>query len=618
MNNIFHTWNTIPILSLFLSISLLLGFYQIGKIIFYNKSLRNIFIEVSDIKYQYIIISVNFILIISYPITLFFGLLAKYYLILLSVIVLILGFYKLVTLLLKLKNLEFSIKKNINIFFVFVAILGYFLISSGPITSADSLDYHLYVSKFLAENGEYPNSLNHFHTKLSGAGEIIITLGLISGAEQFGSIIQFTGILSIIGVLKKNSDKIKDNLFYIIVLLGSPVLLFFCSSLKPQLFQIASTSLVFSILLFANNVAKKDIIKKYLLSFLILAICTQVKFSFMLSYFILGLYILYDSFKNKIFIKTFFISILTYIVVMLPPMVWKKIKYETDIFNLILNPFPIDKPGLDNFYNYLINAGRSNDIILGIIIPDNFSTMTNALGIGILLYFVLFKKFNKNLIPIILITSFFIIGYFKGQPASRFFFEPFVWILIVLNKSDTNNDVPKLFKFLVVCQFFLVIPAIIYGAYNLSQGNINSNFRDKVLTKNASGYSLFKWANYELKKMNYEGPIFSMHRSISLSNNLPISSDVFWLTFLKEEKYNDYLAEIKNLNPRYILSYGTENNEQNHILFKKCQIKLVKMGEKVGNHASRKPFGRGNIYNGYLFEIDTKKLPNCLDYDKLY
>ena len=42
------------------------------------------------------------------------------------------------------------------------------------------------------------------------------------------------------------------------------------------------------------------------------------------------------------------------------------------------------------------------------------------------------------------------------------------------------------------------------------------------------------------------------------------------------------------------------------------------MGEKVGNHASRKPFGRGNIYNGYLFEIDTKKLPNCLDYDKLY
>ena len=116
MNNIFHTWNTIPILSLFLSILLLLGFYQIGKIIFYNKSLRNIFTEVSDIKYQYIIISVNFILIISYPITLFFGLLTKYYLILLSVIVLILGVYKLVTLLLKLKYLEFSIKKNINIF----------------------------------------------------------------------------------------------------------------------------------------------------------------------------------------------------------------------------------------------------------------------------------------------------------------------------------------------------------------------------------------------------------------------------------------------------------------------------------------------------------------------
>ena len=112
---------------------------------------------------------------------------------------------------------------------------------------------------------------------------------------------------------------------------------------------------------------------------------------------------------------------------------------------------------------------------------------------------------------------------------------------------------------------FSLIPAIIYGAYNLSQGNINSNFRDKVLTKNASGYSLFKWANYELKKMNYEGPIFSMHRSISLSNNLPISSDVFWLTFLKEEKYNDYLAEIKNLNQD--ISYLMELKTMSKIIY---------------------------------------------------
>ena len=79
-----------------------------------------------------------------------------------------------------------------------------------------------------------------------------------------------------------------------------------------------------------------------------------------------------------------------YLFVLVPPTLWKVYAYDTSFINLLIYPFPIDKPGLDNFYNYLINAGRSSDIILGIVFPDNIQTITNSLGFGIFAYFILF------------------------------------------------------------------------------------------------------------------------------------------------------------------------------------------------------------------------------------
>ena len=109
----------------------------------------------------------------------------------------------------------------------------------------------------------------------------------------------------------------------------------------------------------------------------------------MLSYFIIGSFILYESFKKKILIITTLIFLITYLIIIVPPTLWKVYAYDTSFFKLIVNPFPIDQPGLDNFYNYLVNAGRGNDIILGIIFPNTIGTLTNSLGLGVFVYFVL-------------------------------------------------------------------------------------------------------------------------------------------------------------------------------------------------------------------------------------
>jgi hypothetical protein len=612
MQSIYHSFNNSPILNLIISIILIFGFYELGKIIIKNTFLYKVISPVSNLKYQAILVSGNFIIIISYPIILFFHQISKIYLISISYFLLFLGVYKLFK---KIKSLNqkeiFRFNINLKLSIIYFCIIAYFLISTGPVTSADSLDYHLYVSKFIVENGFFPNSLNHFHTKLSGAGEILISIGLIVGTEQLSSILQFMGIISILGIL---INKNKSNLIYCFIILGSPVLLFFVSSIKPQLFQIASISLIFAVTLFSNTKNEKDTLLKYFFCFLILTICSQVKFSFMLSYFIIGSFILFESFEKKILIKTILIFLITYLIIIAPPTLWKVYAYDTSFLKLIVNPFPIDQPGLDNFYNYLVNAGRGNDIILGIIFPNTIGTLTNSLGLGVFVYFVLFRDVKLNIFPIFLITTFVILGYLKGQPASRFFLEPFVWTLITLSKNKLEKKIPKAFNILLLIQFIAILPAVTYGAISLSQANISNELRNKVLIKNANGYQLFQWANNELDKIKYEGPIISMHRSISLANNPVISSDVFWLTYLEEKKYTNYLKEIKKLKPIYLLSYGKrKNNNPNHVYFDNCKFDIFKEGKSIGSHAARKPFGRGNKYNGYLFKINVQNLSKCIN-----
>ena len=53
------------------SLILMFGLYQIGTFIFRIKAINHIFCQISEIKYQKIFISINFILLVFYPFILF-------------------------------------------------------------------------------------------------------------------------------------------------------------------------------------------------------------------------------------------------------------------------------------------------------------------------------------------------------------------------------------------------------------------------------------------------------------------------------------------------------------------------------------------------------------------
>ena len=83
------------------------------------------------------------------------------------------------------------------------------------------------------------------------SGEILIAIGLYFGSEQFGSLIQFTGLISIFGIFKKIRKS--NTYFYLLLALTSPVVLFLSSTVKPQLFHICSSAVIFCLYFFENK-----------------------------------------------------------------------------------------------------------------------------------------------------------------------------------------------------------------------------------------------------------------------------------------------------------------------------------------------------------------------------
>ena len=193
------------------SLILLAGFYQIGDLIFKIKNIKIIFNQISDVKYQKIFLSINLILLIFYPLILYLDKIN--FIPILSVSLLILGIFKILNKFKKkFKIFKFKYDKDfIDKYLVLFTITILFLLSLSPNTHGDSLGYHFVVAKKILSSDGYFSTLTHFHSLLAGSGEIMIAIGLYFGSEQFGNLVQFSGLISIFGIFKKINN---NNKYY--------------------------------------------------------------------------------------------------------------------------------------------------------------------------------------------------------------------------------------------------------------------------------------------------------------------------------------------------------------------------------------------------------------------
>jgi hypothetical protein len=602
------------IFSLLLSLLLFLGSAVVGYFILNTSNLKKSFINISSLEFQYPIIGLVFLLIISYPVVLFssaafpFIKISAYFLIFLS--------FFFIKFFFSIKNILLFVKriKNCNNFYLFILLLvifGYFLLSLSPPTNADSLDYHLGIAKNILKTSKFSFSEEWFTAYQAGPGEVLISIGLVIGAEQFSSLIQFSSILSIFGVffkLIKINDNQKNKLLTILIIFSSPIFIMLVPSAKPQLFFSALILICFSLSII--NLANKNHNNNYydiaIISLLGFVSCIG-KFSFNLSFFLILIICFLFLLRKKIFFFSILIIISIFFLIFIPHIIWKYNEYGGTFFSYFLYPFPIHKPGLLNFFAHNKAIQDHYRYFPFFLFPIYGVNITEFIGFGWVLFLYFFKNYKKYRVRILilLIISYLFISNIYARPPARFYLDPLLWVSFIFLKENIIIK-NKFLKIIFILQISAAMIVIWTSIYNLLPGSFSQQNRHKVLSDFADGYLLVKWSNSILPKNT---SVIINHRSSYFIDNEFIS--LTFLPFVNSVELKYYSNYILNKNPQFFLTYGF-NDEPQLGPFKNCLGDLLYKSKKVGKIATRNFLKNSEYYDGYIYRVEYHKLENCL------
>ena len=273
----------------------------------------------------------------------------------------------------------------------------YFLLALSPLTAADVLDYHSGVALNILRFDRYILLPEWFTGLQAGHGETLISLGFSVGAEQFGSLIQFSSILCISGIIIKFSENQRDlwsKYFLVVTVLTCPILIFLLSGNKPQIFY--SSLLFFAFALnFVKLKNKKEILISYLIINILICLCVMGKFSFNLSGGLVWLFSTLNFINKENYRRLIVIPISVFAFLFLPFIYWKYINLGGNFFTYLYSPFPLHLPGYETFLNH--NRGSQEIPFPNFLFYTSMSRLTEFLALSpiyfiILIFFIKQKK----------------------------------------------------------------------------------------------------------------------------------------------------------------------------------------------------------------------------------
>ena len=595
-----------PILSSIISILLFSGCYQLGKILVNKLNLNTIVRSISIIEFQYLAFGSVFLLIILFPIVAFTTY-AKIILQIFGLILVFLGlyfFYELPQIINKYKKIK---KKNKDLYFytLLIYIFLYFLLSLSPLTSADVLDYHAGTALNILRLDQYLLSPEWFTGMQSGAGEVLIALGFSVGSEQFGSLIQFSSIITILGIMTNFAEKnnlFSSKYFLILTFLSCPILIFLISGNKPQIFY-SSIILISLALNFVNYKNDREIFKAYAIINIFICCAVLGKFSFNLIGFIIWTFSTINFYKKTKNYNLLIIPFLVFVLVYLPFILWKFQNLGGNLLTYIFSPFPLHLPGYESFLNH--NKGSQEIPFPNFLFYTSFSRATEFLAANTLFLIILIIniKQSKNLIYILIMSfSFVIISNYYASPSARYYTDVILWI--TLGVCFLNNiKYKKFIEYIFYPQIIAVLIILIYSCYIFFPGTFSKNNYLKVKNNNAYMFSGMEWVN---KNIPDNSNVILINRPLSLYKDFAVSGTFNYFTNREQSQF--YKKLIQKYNIEYLIYLG---NKPDLMHMKNCVKGLFKEKINVGFHATRNPFNKGGSYNAYIYYMDNDSLRNC-------
>ncbi|MDC3174110.1 DUF1420 domain-containing protein [Candidatus Pelagibacter sp.] len=597
-NYIYH-----PFLSMTFSIILAAGTYSLGKYFLVYSKFDKILSRASYIEFQYLSFGILFSLVFLFPLISFLNIskdILKIFAILLCF--LSIKFFKEIPLI--IKKIKFRSSDILHKIFILLLSL-YFLLSLTPLTSADVLDYHIGSALNILRFDKYVLYPEWFTSLQSGSGETLIALGLSIGSEQYGSIVQFSSILTISGILlrfyKKNLG-FKSKYFLPVTILCCPILIFLLSGNKPQIYFSSILFLALSINFIRFNNEREKLFG-YLIINIIIFSCIAGKFSFNLSGFLVWAISTLFIINKKNFFKIFFIVLIPFLIIYVPFIFWKYINLGGNIFTYLYSPFPLHFPGYETFLSH--NRGSQEIPFPYFLFYTTPSRITEFLGFNILFIILIFFIKKKNVeinFTILIISLFLIISNLYASPSARYYLDPILWSTFLFLFSEykkINQYLPKIF----IPQIIVVILILLYSIINFLPGSFTVKNYKNIKKEFAYMYSGFDWINDNIPE---NSNVLILNRAISQYKESSISG---WFNyFTSEEESKFYKKLILKKKPTYLVYFGSNPDLR---YMKNCVDGLYMKKDKVGFHATRNPFNRGSYYNAYIYNINYENLNTC-------
>lgn len=393
----------------------------------------------------------------------------------------------------KFKNID----KALLIFFII-----FFIISVLPLSDADSVAIHMNIPSQIMRYGILSADLvRNIENVLISNTESILSLSFILKSDNFGSQLNFFSLIVFLIVFR-------NNRYFYYILFCSPLIIFFISTQKLQLF-FGIIYLSLFILIHENKL--KSNLEIFFFSFL-LVFYSSGKLTYLLFSFFLFLFFLY---KNKNCIKKIFLYLFVCFFIHQFPLLF----YKFTIFQNFLAPF------FDNFFINreiffaFVDSIRSSEGWLRNFSASSFlrpffslsiSKLSTTFGLCFILMILNYKKIKElYYIPYIIILSVLI----SGQLLPRYFLEAFLIMAFYANYSS-------LFRVINFFQGGLVI-VLSVGFLFYSTFYLASNSWSKSLFLNKFTYSYENSLKIREKKLKGNILVIAFDRdSIFFDSNI--------------------------------------------------------------------------------------------------
>ena len=495
---------------------------------------------------------------------------------------------------------------------------GAALMSFGPPTDADSLDYHLGAPVAWLRRGGIDVTPEWLHGRLAGSHEMLNAIGLAAGSDNFGAVLQFAGLAGIAALLVfADSDRSSSSteltrrarLIAAVVALSAPMIVQLIAQ-KPQVLPSAMTSLALAMVIYPSRrmLTRRAALQGHALVCLLAVSAAQAKLSFLLSGGVVGLLSLRAMTRRGLLWPAMGIGVAAALL-LVPPTLWRQHYFHDTLINSLIKSIPGDWPGSDAFDVHLRRFTLRSPIPFPLLLffTSRLSNLTVVIGPAILVLLTALRPRRDpwmwvGLAAVAVVCL--VVAKF-GPMLGRYYLEPSIWLLMLfaIQAQPPALIDSRWFQWPLVAQALLTAALFWFGAVSLFPGALTPRWRAAVMDKYANGYHVMQWVNSTLPS---DAVLLSANRSIALAPRDVVSFDWAAVVDARSRQAEPYLMRLKERGVTHVLM-GTAPR---YTALSGC-VGPVVAGPTDDPMAVRNPFAPEPRFPVWLYRFNSEQLPDC-------